>query len=753
MKKNKILEVVPSLQFGGVEQFLYNYLSNMKLDDFEVHILTQEPRYKEAEERFLALGVKIHAIPTKRKSLSGYFRGIKRLLRAEKYDIVHCHLSTKSFWVLALAKKARVPVRIYHAHEVKSDRGIKLLRWKVYAMLSRWFATDLAACGEKAAEFCFGKGRKYVFIPNAIKPEKFKFCVKNRKKIRRELGIGDEEILIGNVARFVPEKNHHFLVKIFSQAVKKNDRLRLLLIGDGPLKQEIMTEVIELGLDRKVIFVDFATEPEGYYSAIDMVALTSNSEGFPVSLVEAQCAGLPVLSSDQISSEVKLTRGCSFLSLKETDIWVKKILRTSILTDNREEGYRIIAKSEFNIRDSAERLGEEYRRLKKDNILFVVPTLVGGGAEKTVANLSKYLGQYFNINIVVIEDTDQKYNYSGNLIVLKSQNESNLLHKVISRIRRAKELKKIKKQLRIKCAISFLFQADLLNILSKGREKCIMSIRNKDSVLLKKNKYRIIMKYCLRRCNHIVSISEQVKADLVKNFGVEKSKITTIYNPSLIMEFKDDSSQVKPGVLSKTFTFVNMARLTEQKGQWHLIRAFKKVVEQYPDVKLLILGTGELEDYLRGLIEGLKLNNNIDLLGFVDNPYDYLRRSDAFVFSSLFEGLGNSVLEAMACGLPVISTDCDCGPREIIAPDTNSEFKVKDRYERARYGILCPVFDGVRYEYNDSLTKAEEIYSDAMMVLIKDTSLELHYREKSKERIKFFDIDKITKEWKEVIND
>lgn len=390
---------------------------------------------------------------------------------------------------------------------------------------------------------------------------------------------------------------------------------------------------------------------------------------------------------------------------------------------------------------------------KKNNIMFVVPTLVGGGAEKTVANLSKYLEPYFNVNIVVIEDTPQKYSHGGNLIVLKKQDEKGAIGKITARLKRAKELRRIKKDLDIKCAISFLFQADLLNILSKRSEKCIMSVRNKDSVLLEKAVYKKIMKYCLEKCNLVVSISEQVKEDLVDNFGVDRKKVITIYNPSLVEEFKSDDAHVREDVFGKKFTFINVARLTEQKGQWHLIRAFRKVVEDFPDAKLLILGTGELKDYLQKLIEDLNLSENVTLLGFVDNPYDYLKRSDAFVFSSLFEGLGNSILEAMACGLPVISTDCDYGPREILEPNSWVDGKTMKHYKKAEYGVLCPVFDGSRYGAEELLTEAEKSYAEAMLEISKEPKVAEHYSKMSKIRIADFNINKIVKKWKEVIND
>ena len=95
-----------------------------------------------------------------------------------------------------------------------------------------------------------------------------------------------------------------------------------------------------------------------------------------------------------------------------------------------------------------------------------------------------------------------------------------------------------------------------------------------------------------------------------------------------------------------------MGRLTRPKGQWHLIRALSYVKKEIEDVKLLILGQGELKGYLKELVDKLDLRNNVEFLGYQRNPFKYIASSDLFVFSSLYEGFGNVLVEAMACGVP-----------------------------------------------------------------------------------------------------
>ena len=391
--------------------------------------------------------------------------------------------------------------------------------------------------------------------------------------------------------------------------------------------------------------------------------------------------------------------------------------------------------------------------MNKKNIMFVVPTLIGGGAEKTVANLSNYLIEYYNIYIVVINDTSKKYSFSGNLIVLgNNYNGKNKFKKIFSKLEQIKHLKKLKKQYNIKCSISFLFQADFLNVFSKCKEKVFISVRNKDSMIIKGKIFKFINKLNLRRADKVIVVAKKAGDDSIENFGTNPKKIVTIYNPCLTIDFSDNNT-IDSDLFVNGCTIINVGRLNKQKGQWHLIRAFSKIVKLMPDARLLILGDGDLRDYLQKLINDYNLSKNIKLIGFVNNPYDYMRRADIFAFSSLFEGIANSVLEAISLGLPVVSTDCDSGPREILSPKTDYNLKVNDSIEYAEYGILVPTGDDIYYNVEDKLTIDENLLADAILKLLNNKDLRIKYKEKSIIRSKYFDIDNIIKEWVKIINE
>jgi len=155
---------------------------------------------------------------------------------------------------------------------------------------------------------------------------------------------------------------------------------------------------------------------------------------------------------------------------------------------------------------------------------------------------------------------------------------------------------------------------------------------------------------------------------------------------------------------------------------------------------------------IKNLAEDLGLGEDVHFLGFKNNPFKYMKRSDVFVLSSLYEGFGNVITEAMACGTPVVSTDCRSGPREILAPGTGIGENT-EKIERAEYGILTPVPDEEKHEPEKELTEEEGFLAEALTKVLKDEDLRKKYRERSQDRIEEFRPEKITKRWIKVIED
>ena len=194
----------------------------------------------------------------------------------------------------------------------------------------------------------------------------------------------------------------------------------------------------------------------------------------------------------------------------------------------------------------------------------------------------------------------------------------------------------------------------------------------------------------------------------------------------------------------------SMGRLEHQKGQVHLIKAFSKIKQELPGIKLLIIGQGSLEKQLKGLVEFLGIADDVKFIGYTKNPFKYIKRSKLFVLTSLYEGFPNALCEAMACGVPVISSDCKSGPREILSAGKDLRREIFG-IEFADYGVLVPVINN-DISYNDTnLSEGEMILAIAMKKIIVDKKLWSRYSSKALQRVNDFSISSMMKKWEEIL--
>ena len=242
------------------------------------------------------------------------------------------------------------------------------------------------------------------------------------------------------------------------------------------------------------------------------------------------------------------------------------------------------------------------------------------------------------------------------------------------------------------------------------------------------------------------------KHDLVRNYHLDSDKVRVIYNLYNIDEIRKLCSKgIDDDVLPEGDYIITMGRLSHAKGQWHLVRAFQKVIEEFPDLKLYILGDGELRNYIETLAGEMGFKNNIVFKGFQKNPFAFLAGARLFVFPSLFEGFPNALVEAMACGIPVVSSDCFSGPREILAPGTDVTYQTSD-VEYAKWGVLVPVGDGRKYISSDPLSYEENLMGKVLTSILHDERILKNYSEKSLRRALDFKVENISKMWVDEIN-
>ena len=378
-----------------------------------------------------------------------------------------------------------------------------------------------------------------------------------------------------------------------------------------------------------------------------------------------------------------------------------------------------------------------------------MPDFYQAGGQKLVSDISLNLPENIEQTIVLFE-RKVSFPYKGSIISLDVPLSLNFFKRIFGFFVRLYKFKKLIKKENPDWVISLGNSANIINILSSNN-----SIVRADMFLSKEKNgffgaiFRILIRMYFNKSLKIVTVSKASAKDLVDNFGIKKEKITTIYNPinvEKIQKLAREDIEPQYKEIFKSPVIITSGRMAKQKGQWHLVRAFAKAKSKMKDLKLVILGEGELSSYIKELISGYNLENDIFLLGWQKNPFKFIAKAKLFVLPSLWEGLPMVLLEAMACGVPIVSCDFRSGAREILAPDTDFNFET-DKIEYAKCGILTPVCDGKFYKLHQPATKEENILSEAIIESLTSEKLRENLIKGARERAGFFDIKNIIKEW------
>jgi glycosyltransferase involved in cell wall biosynthesis len=354
---------------GGVETWLMHVLRNIDREHFHLDFCTfgDQPGLYAAEVE--KLGSKVLRCP-KGANLWSFRHRFRRILREGKYDVVHSHVHLFSGALLRWAKGEGVPIRIAHSHTSRDGQPDALLRWCYRKLMKSWidcYATHGLAVSRFAAKQLFGSDWesdcRICILRCGIDLSLFRKPL-SPDAVRAELEIPLDAPVVGHVGRFVPPKNHRFLMEVASEILKRRPEVHFLLVGDGPLRREMETKAKAQGIADKMHFVGNRTDvPRLMCGGMDVFVFPSLWEGLPVALIEAQAAGLHCFLSDTITHEVKiLSELCISLPLSvNSDEWAEKALET--LADKQVRiatGVERMTQSDFHIAKNVAVLSDLY---------------------------------------------------------------------------------------------------------------------------------------------------------------------------------------------------------------------------------------------------------------------------------------------------------------------------------------------------------------------------------------------------------
>lgn len=379
-------------------------------------------------------------------------------------------------------------------------------------------------------------------------------------------------------------------------------------------------------------------------------------------------------------------------------------------------------------------------------VAFLINSLGTGGAERVLLTIVESLKDKVDYAGLLVLEPDVFYDIPEGITpaFLGNNKRTFLISKLFGLLFFASKLKSYVNKNGIDIVQSHLFRSNYVNILAKLMgSKHIVQVVNTGAI---SSKYpepsakgmvnRWLIKKLYPRADLIIYKSKGMQQDYhkIKDFGVKEIVINNPIDKDRIEVFAKEYVE-EEDLFGSAGTIVAVGRVDENKNHALLIKVFSRISDEYPGWKMIILGNGPQYKQLLRLVDSLHISNKVHLPGRVRNPFKYMAKASFFVSCSKNEGFPNALIEAMACGLPVISSDCISGPREILAPDTPLSKKLTEGYEIGEFGIL--------FANDDSIALQE-----SLGIFMEDSAERLKYSKLSEDRARTFSLNVISNEYK-----
>ena len=365
-KPIRILQVQSSMDRGGAETLVMSLYRKINREHVQFDFVVNSEQRGAYEEEILQLGGRVIRCPAfKGYNLIGYVRWWKKFLAHSEYRVIHSHIFGTASIFLSVAKSQGLHT-ICHSHSTSNGKGLYSAIKYLFQLPVRYVSDSMIACSDDAGKWLYGKkvvqNPRYEVWKNGIDVQAFRFDRERRDRVRAQLGITDQ-VVLGHVGRFIPVKNHKFLIKVFKAYHESQPKSVLLLMGDGPLVEEAKELARELGIGEYVLFLGVRSDIPDLLDAMDCFLLPSLYEGFPISAVEAQTSGLVCLISDRVPHDIQISDDLTFIPIDNgVQPWCDALLASQNPSD-REQAYKRVVDQGYDITETAAYVERFYREV------------------------------------------------------------------------------------------------------------------------------------------------------------------------------------------------------------------------------------------------------------------------------------------------------------------------------------------------------------------------------------------------------
>ena len=361
----RVLHYGVSANIGGIETYLRNLTQTRDRARYHFDFLYSDTgRPPALADKLESLGSSFYGVTPRRVSIARNRRELRGLVTPQRFDILHFHANTASYVEpVRAALRSGVKV-IVHSHNAGASRSpVTQILHRANRRTLPWHEITKIAVSEEAAGWMFGRANDVDVVPNGILVEEFAFDASERDLKREELEISADTFVLGHVGAFLPAKNHPFILEVFSEVVLRRPHSVLLLVGTGPLENDLRTRVEEIGLETNVRFLGSRSDIGGLLAAMDCLVFPSRFEGFGLVPLEAQASGLRCVASEAVPSSVLIPPWGQQLALKAgRREWATAVL-SETSTHDRTTAATIVRKAGFTVTDNTGHIEAHYERV------------------------------------------------------------------------------------------------------------------------------------------------------------------------------------------------------------------------------------------------------------------------------------------------------------------------------------------------------------------------------------------------------